>query len=107
MISAGINTRSRSCRLSRVIALTLFQGTTRLIGFAVLLLTATFVLPVRFSQVIPALVVMLISFAYLEEDGILLCISLVAALVSLSVTAATIWATWRATGLIEKLLMGI
>jgi len=84
-----------------------FQATRRSIAFAVLLLAATFVLPVPFSQVIPALVVMLISFAYLEDDGILLCISLVAALVSLSVTAATIWATWRATGLIENLWMGI
>jgi hypothetical protein len=45
---------------------------------------------------------MLISFAYLEEDGVLLCISLVAALASLSLTAATVWATSRATGLIEN-----
>jgi hypothetical protein len=79
-----------------------FEVTKRLIGFIVLLLAATFVSPVPFSQIIPALVIVLISFAYLEEDGVLLCISLVAALVSLSVTAATIWATLRATGLIEK-----
>ena len=84
-----------------------FQATKRLIGFNVLFLAATFVLPVPFSQIIPALVVMLISFAYLEEDGVLLCISLVAALVSLSVTAATVWATLRATDLIEKLWLGI
>jgi hypothetical protein len=83
------------------------QTTKCLIGFHVLLLTTTFVLPVPFSQIIPAFVVMLISFAYLEEDGVLLCISLVAALVSLCVTAATIWATLRATDLIEKLWMGI
>jgi hypothetical protein len=67
-----------------------FEVTKRLIGFIVLLLAATFVSPVPFSQIIPALVIVLISFAYLEEDGVLLCISLVAALVSLSVTAATV-----------------
>jgi len=81
---------------------TRFEVTKRLIGFIVLLLAATFVSPVPFSQIIPALVIVLISFAYLEEDGVLLCISLVAALVSLSVTAATVWATLRATGLIDK-----
>jgi hypothetical protein len=48
---------------------------------------------------------MLISFAYLEEDGVLLCISLTAALVSFSITAATVWAAVRATGLIERLWM--
>jgi hypothetical protein len=79
-----------------------FEVTKRLIGFIVLLLAATFISPVPFSQIIPALVIVLISFAYLEEDGVLLCISLVAAVVSLSVTAATVWATLRATGLIEK-----
>jgi len=79
-----------------------FEATKRIIGFIVLLLAATFVSPVPFSQVIPALVIVLISFAYLEEDGVLLCISLVAALVSLSLTAATVWATLRATGLIEN-----
>ncbi len=35
----------------------------------------------------------LLSFAYLEEDGIALCIALVAALATLAVTAATVWAT--------------
>jgi hypothetical protein len=69
----------------------------------ILLLAATFIWPVPFGHVIPTLVIMLISFAYLEEDGILLCISLAAALLSFSITAATVWATLRATGLIEGL----
>jgi hypothetical protein len=80
-----------------------FRATKRLVGFSVLLLATTFVLPVPLSQLIPALVVMLIAFAYLEKDGILLCISLIAALASLSVTAATVWAMLRAAGLVEKL----
>jgi hypothetical protein len=82
-----------------------FQATKRLIGFIVLLLAATIIWPFPFSHVIPALVIMLISFAYLEEDGVLLCISLTAALVSFSITAATVWAAVRATGLIERLWM--
>jgi hypothetical protein len=83
-----------------------FETTKRLVGFIVLLLAATLISPFPFSHVIPALVIMLISFAYLEEDGILLCISLAAALFSFSITAATVWATVQATGLIERLWTG-
>jgi hypothetical protein len=81
-----------------------FEATKRGVGLIVLLLAATLIWPFPFSHVIPALVIMLLSFAYLEEDGLLLCISLAAALVSFSITAATVWATVRATGLLEKLL---
>jgi hypothetical protein len=84
-----------------------FQATKRLVGLVVLLLAATLIWPFPFSHIIPALVIMLISFAYLEEDGALLCISLAAALLSFSVTAATVWATVRATGLINRLWMGV
>jgi hypothetical protein len=83
-----------------------FQATKRLVGFVVLLLAATFMWPFPFSHIVPALVIMLISFAYLEEDGVLLCISLAAALVSLSITAGTVWVTVSATGLIERLWSG-
>jgi len=80
-----------------------FETTKRTVGFVVLLLAATLVWPFPFSHIIPALVIMLISFAYLEEDGALLCISLGAALVSLGITSATVWATIRATDLLEQL----
>ncbi|MBI3675763.1 MAG: exopolysaccharide biosynthesis protein [Proteobacteria bacterium] len=83
-----------------------FQATKRLIGLIVLLLAATILSPVPFAYVPPTLVIMFISFAYLEEDGVLLCISLVAALLSISFTAVTVWATLRATGMIERLLDG-
>ena len=81
-----------------------FEATKRGVGLIVLLLAATLIWPFPFSHVIPALVIMLLSFAYLEEDGVLLCISLAAAIISFSITAATVWATVRATGLLEKLL---
>ena len=83
-----------------------FEATKRATGVIVLLLAATFILPVPFSQIIPAFVIMLISFAYIEEDGVLMGISLVAALVSLAVTAATVWAALSATSLIETLWPG-
>jgi hypothetical protein len=51
------------------------------------------------SNVIPALAIMLIAFAFLEEDGVLLCIALAAAAVSLAITAAAIWGTIEASGL--------
>jgi hypothetical protein len=80
-----------------------FQATKRLVGLTVLLLAATIIWPFPFSYVIPTLVVILISFSYLEEDGVLLCFSLAAALLSFSITAATVWAAVRATGFIERL----
>ena len=83
-----------------------FQATKRLVGFVVLLLAATMIWPFPFSHVMPTLVIMLISFAYLEEDGVLLCISLGAALLSLSITGAIVWAMVEATSVVERLWMG-
>jgi hypothetical protein len=83
-----------------------FQVTKRLVGLVVLLLAATLVWPLPFSHIIPTLAIILLAFAYLEEDGVLLCISLAAALLSLSISAAIVWATVRATGLIEGLWTG-
>jgi hypothetical protein len=56
-----------------------------------LILGLTMISPVPFSQVVPALIVMLLALAYLEEDGIALLIALIAAFVSLAITAATLW----------------
>jgi hypothetical protein len=81
-----------------------FETTKRIVGLVVLLLAATLVWPFPFSHIIPALVIMLLSLAYLEEDGVLLCIALLAALVSLSVTGATVWAAIRTTGWLERWL---
>ncbi|WP_119303879.1 exopolysaccharide biosynthesis protein [Dongia deserti] len=81
-----------------------FETTKRIVGLVVLLLAVTLFSPFPFSHIIPALVIMLISFAYLEEDGALLCISLGTALVSLAITSATVWATIRATDVLERLL---
>ncbi len=82
------------------------QATKRLVGFIVLLLAATLVWPIPLSHIIPTLVIVLITVAYLEEDGVLLGISLAAALVSICLSAATVWAMVSATGLIERLWAG-
>ncbi len=73
----------------------LFQTTERLTGFMMLLLGLSMLLPVPFSQIVPAPVIMLLALAYLEEDGIALVLALIAALAALSITAATIWGTMR------------
>jgi hypothetical protein len=57
------------------------EGTKRVVGGIVLLLSAGLLAPVPLSNVPPALAIMLIAFAYLEEDGLLLCGALVIAFV--------------------------
>lgn len=44
-----------------------------------------------FSQVVPALIIMVLALAYLEEDGLALLLGLFAALCSLAVTGAAVW----------------
>ena len=47
------------------------------------------------SNVVPALVIALISLAYLEEDGLLLSTALLAAVIVLTVAVAVVWETVR------------
>jgi hypothetical protein len=74
-----------------------FHTTKRVMGIVMLLLGLTLVSPVPFSHVVPAFVIMLLAFAYLEEDGVALLVALIAALSSLAVTGATVW------GLVETI----
>jgi hypothetical protein len=74
-----------------------FQATKRVVGVVVLLLAPTLVWPFPFSQIIPALVIVLLALAYLEEDGVLLCAALGSAVLSLAITGLTIWAGVRVT----------
>ena len=64
-----------------------------MVGFIILLLCATLFPPIPFSHVIPLLVIMLLAFAFLEKDGMLLCIALFAAAMSLAVTVVLVWST--------------
>ena len=71
----------------------LFLLARRMTGLTTLLLGLTMISPVPFGHVVPALVVMLLAVAYMEEDGLALLVSLLIALVSLAITAATVWGT--------------
>jgi hypothetical protein len=71
---------------------TLRGATKRLVGVIVAILGVSLVfIPIPFSNVVPALVIALLSLAYLEEDGLLLLIGLLAALVVLTVEFGAIW----------------
>jgi len=60
--------------------------TKRIVGTVVLLLSISLVFsPIPLSNIVPALLIALISLAYLEEDGLLLVIALLAAVVVLTV----------------------
>jgi len=80
-----------------------FEPTKRVVGFVVLLLGITLLAPIPFSNVIPALVITLLSFAYLEEDGIALCIALAAAAVALALVGAAVWATVLGIDFLDRL----
>ena len=80
---------------------TFFEAGKRFVGIVVLLLTAALLLtPVPLSNVPPAIVIALLSLAYLERDGLLLCFGLLAALILISVESAAIWGTIAAAVLI-------
>jgi len=73
-----------------------FETTKRVVGGVILLLGATLLAPIPFSQYIPTLVIMLLAFAYLEEDGVLLLIALIATLISIAITVGAVWGTVEA-----------
>src|SRR6266508_1598668 len=63
-----------------------FEAAKRAVGVMVLLLTAVLLLtPVPLSNVAPAIVISLISLAYVEEDGLLLSVALLAAIILIGI----------------------
>jgi hypothetical protein len=60
-------------------------------GVAILALSGLFLAPLPLIQIVPALLVALIALAYLEEDGLLLCLSLLGAFILLAVATAAVW----------------
>jgi hypothetical protein len=57
----------------------------------VILSTTLVFIPIPLSNVVPALVIALISLAYLEEDGVLLSIALLAAVIVMTVATMRVW----------------
>jgi hypothetical protein len=70
------------------------EATKRLVGTVVVILnTAVVFIPIPLGSVVPALMIALISLAYLEEDGLLLSIALLVAVIVLTVTFVAVWET--------------
>ncbi|HMG50269.1 MAG TPA: exopolysaccharide biosynthesis protein [Inquilinus sp.] len=68
-----------------------FAALKRGVGVLVLLLGALLLAPIPLSNIPPALAVVLIAIAYLEEDGLLLCVALAVAVLMLAVAAGAVW----------------
>jgi hypothetical protein len=81
-----------------------FEATKRLVGSVVLMLSAATVFsPIPFSNVVPALVIALIALAYLEEDGVLLSVALLAAIILLVLALAAVWEAVRGAEWISRI----
>ena len=64
----------------------------RVVGIAVVLLCARLILtPIPLSNILPAIVIALISLAYTEEDGLILSICLLAGFVIVAIDLAVVW----------------
>ena len=79
-------------------------GSGRLVGVVVTLLALPILSPVPLLHVVPAAAVILISFAFLEEDGLLLVFGMTVAAISFAITGMAIWGAIEATGMIEDAL---
>jgi hypothetical protein len=80
-----------------------FETTKRVIGIFVLLLGLCLLAPIPLSNIPVSLIIVLLAFAYLEEDGILLAVALAVALGLFAAGAAALWGTvaamiWLTTG---------
>src|SRR2546429_5922714 len=71
-----------------------FEAAKRAVGVMVLLLTVVLLLtPVPLSNVAPAMVISLISLAYVEEDGLVLSVGFLAAIILIGIGSAAVWGT--------------
>jgi hypothetical protein len=71
-----------------------FEVARHAVGVMVLLLTILLLLtPVPLSNVAPAMVISLISLAYVEEDGLLCSVGFLAAIILIGLGSAAVWGT--------------
>ena len=80
-----------------------FETTTRVVGGVALLVGALLFVPIPLSNVPPALTIVLLAFAYLEEDGVLLCASLLIIIALLLVAVGIAWQTASLAGWMSAL----
>jgi hypothetical protein len=81
-----------------------FETTKRVVGTVVLLLGGLLLVPLPLSNVPPALIIMLISVAYLEQDGVLLCAGMTVAVLLLAVVLVGLWETMSTAGWVKGIL---
>jgi hypothetical protein len=79
-----------------------FEVAKRAVGVMVLLLTVVLLLtPVPLSNVVPAMVISVIALAYIEEDGLLLSVGFLAAIILIGLGSAAVWGTIIGAALIS------
>ena len=79
-----------------------FEVAKRAVGVMVLLLAVVLLLtPLPLSNIAPAMVISLISLAYVEEDGLLLSAAFVVGIVLIGIGSAAIWGTIVGAALIS------
>jgi hypothetical protein len=82
---------------------TTFEVAKRAVGIMVLLLAVVLLLmPVPLSNVAPAMVISLISLAYVEEDGLLLSAAFLAAIILIGIGSAAVWGAIVGAALISS-----
>lgn len=84
--------------------ITPFQATKRVIGALVMVLGVCLLIPLPLSNYPPALLIILIASAYLEQDGVLLCAALAASMVLVAALALLAWEGMAAAGWIAGLI---
>lgn len=80
-----------------------FGATKRGVGLVVVVLGVLLLAPIPLSNVPPALAIALLAIAWLEEDGILLCIALAASALLLAIAAGAVWQTMGELGWVRGL----
>jgi hypothetical protein len=80
-----------------------FVATKRFVGLITILLAATICVPIPLSNVLPVAITMLVAFAYLEEDGMLLSLALIASLGSLLATAVEVCGVFKGADFLLRL----
>lgn len=80
------------------------RATNRAIGGLVLVLALSMLGPIPFSHIPPAMVIVVLGLAHMEEDGLMLFAAAVAgASISFSITAATAWAAVEGIEFLDRI----
>jgi hypothetical protein len=80
-----------------------FGAAKRLVGVAILIVGSLLFVPIPLSNVPPALAIVLLAFAYLEEDGVLLCLALAIIFVLSMIAGGMAWQGMSAAGWLDGL----